>query len=117
MKVLADENTHGLIIDCLRAEGHEVNWATESLRGRPDEEVLKAAGDDDSLLLTCDTDFGNLVFHGHLKTRGVVLLRLEKMPISERIARVAFAWAVIEANCRGKFIVVTETRVRVRKFP
>ena len=117
MKLLADENTHGRIVEWLRSEGHDVIWAAESLRGQSDDEVLDAARKNDRLLLTSDTDFGNLVYQSRLKARGVVLLRIEKMPIVERIARVAFVWAVIEANSRGKFIVVTETRVRVRKLP
>ena len=117
VKLLADENTHGLIVEWLRGAGHDVAWVAESMRGRPDEQVLQAAFDDDRLLLTSDADFGNLVFHGHAKARGVVLFRLEKMPIADRIARIAFVWSVIEANSRGKFIVVTETRVRVRRLP
>jgi hypothetical protein len=65
-------------------------------------------------LLTADKDFGELVFRDRLNTHGVVLLRLEQLSIEERIARLGEALSVIEANPKGRFIVVTEGKVRVR---
>ena len=61
MKLLADECCDAGLVAALRADGHDVLYALESLRGATDDEVLKRANDDERILLTEDKDFGELV--------------------------------------------------------
>ncbi len=77
MRLLADENIPLETVRALRAAGHDVYSATESAAGAPDLDHLKRAITDDRLILTFDTDFGELVVReGNRPKAGVMLLRL-----------------------------------------
>ncbi len=56
------------------------------------------------------------MFRDGLKSHGIILTRLEELPISERILRLESVWSVIEANPSGKFIVIVERKIRVRRL-
>ncbi len=113
MKFLADENLHGDVVAWLRAQGKDVLSAAESLSGTSDEDLLSTARREARVLVTDDKDFGELVFHRRLLTHRVVLIRLETPSVAERLHRLAQIWSDIEA-APGRFIVVTDRRVRVR---
>ena len=62
MKFLADECIERQIVDQLRHDGHIVLYVAELEPGISDQEVLDRANQEDAILLTADTDFGDLVF-------------------------------------------------------
>jgi predicted nuclease of predicted toxin-antitoxin system len=77
MKILADENIGKKIIVYLRAKkGFNVVWIKESNRGMADEDIIKLAAKERSILLTYDSDFGSLVFLEQRPHFGVIFLRL-----------------------------------------
>lgn len=115
MHLFADESTPRVIVQWLRDAGHDVTWATELQPGETDEAWLNLAEAEGRLIVTADKDFGDLVFRDGRNTHGVLLLRLHGLAFDERIARIAAAWAVVEANPTGSFIVVSEHKVRVRR--
>lgn len=114
MRFLADENMHGGIVQWLRSQGHDVLWATETLRGTDDDVLLRIAQQQERLLLTADLDFGELVFRKRLNSHGLVLLRMEDLTVQARLTRLHAVWVILEAHSHGQFIVITEERVRVR---
>lgn len=116
MKFFADENVARAIVQWLRAEKHDVLYAAEAGAGKADILWLQEAESQQRLIITCDKDFGELIFRDRMNSYGVVLLRLEDIPLAKRIARLQTAWAVVEANPKGKFIVVTEHKIRVRSL-
>jgi predicted nuclease of predicted toxin-antitoxin system len=116
MRFFADENVARTIVDWLRAGGHDVLFAAEIRPGEVDSVWLNEAEAQQRLVFTSDKDFGELVFRDRLSSYGVVLMRLEELTIPQRIVRLQEAWAVVEANPSGKFIVITEHKVRVRSF-
>jgi predicted nuclease of predicted toxin-antitoxin system len=75
MNLFADECCDVLLVRELRAGGHDVVYAKEDFPGQPDEVVLKAAFDQDRILLTEDKDFGELVYRLAFPARGIILLR------------------------------------------
>jgi predicted nuclease of predicted toxin-antitoxin system len=87
---------------------------SEQMAQEVDSVVLQTAEAQGRLVLTEDKDFGELVFRDRLNSHGVVLLRMGKLTIPKRIQRLAEAWSVIESNPSGRFIVITEKKVRVR---
>ena len=115
MKFLADENIHADIVGWLRNSGHDVLYAAESLTGASDDELLATARREDRLLITDDKDFGELVYHRRLVTRGVILIRLQAMPLPNRMQRLSEVWADIEQS-PDKFIVISKRKVRVRSL-
>ncbi|MBN1490160.1 MAG: DUF5615 family PIN-like protein [Phycisphaerae bacterium] len=82
-------------------------------RGTSDDDLLATARQQDRLLITDDKDFGELVFHQRLVTRGVVLIRLQAMPLPDRLRRLSEVWADIERS-PNTFIVISDRKVRVR---
>src|SRR5262245_14766717 len=108
MKILADENLPGAVVAWLRANGHDVLFATEAQAGAPDTDWAVRAEREKRILLTADKDFGELVFRDGLASHGLVLLRLDEVTAPEILARLQMVWSVVEANPSGQFIVITE---------
>jgi predicted nuclease of predicted toxin-antitoxin system len=114
MKFFADENVARLIVQWLRQKGHDVLYAAEAAPGRDDDVWLHQAEQSKRLIMTADKDFGDLIFRDRLNSHGVVLIRIHRLSLRERLARLEEVWSTVEANPKGQFIVITEGRVRVR---
>ena len=117
MKILADENVPRDIVGWLRNTGHDVLFAAEAQPGAPDAEWATRADQEQRLILTSDKDFGELVFRDRLASHGIMLLRLDDLPVSDMLSRLQAVWSVVQANPSGRFIVITKARVRVRPMP
>ncbi|MBI1832489.1 MAG: DUF5615 family PIN-like protein [Planctomycetes bacterium] len=117
MRFLADENVARDLVAWLRAGGHDVLYAAEAQAGASDLSWAIRAEQEQRIILTQDKDFGELVFRDGQTTHGIILLRLDELPVSAILARLQAVWAVVEANPSGRFIVITETKVRVRPLP
>jgi predicted nuclease of predicted toxin-antitoxin system len=77
MNLLADESVDGPVVERLRQDGHVVLYVAEMEPGITDEEILRRANEQRSLLVTADKDFGEMVFRQSLLSAGgVVLIRL-----------------------------------------
>ena len=101
MKLLANENIPAALTRSLRAAGHDVNWVSEISPGITDTQVIELAIQQDRILVTFDTDFGELAFRRSLPaTCGIILLRLP-MDDLNRLIR----------------MVVEKSRVRLRTLP
>ncbi|MBX7245207.1 MAG: DUF5615 family PIN-like protein [Candidatus Sumerlaeaceae bacterium] len=116
MRILADENTEAQIVDWLRKAGHDVLWAAEFSPGASDEALLEKAAAESRIILTADLDFGELVFRRHLKGTGIVLLRLRAETTAELLRSFEAFWPAIEKQAHGKFLVVTNRKVRIREL-
>ena len=114
MRILADENVPRSILTWLRANGHDVNSASELGIGDPDTRWLTLAESERRLILTSDKDFGDLVCRDGLSSFGIILLRLDDVAVPAWVTRLQVVWSVVEANPSGCFIVVSSKRVRVR---
>ena len=78
MRFLADEDVPGPVVRRLRELGHDLLWAKETCHGTEDRVVLSLAQTDARVMVTCDTDFGELAFRSGLPAAcGVVLLRVD----------------------------------------
>ena len=115
MKILADENIEGEIVAALRQAGHAVSDIKEISPGVEDSNVLLIATDLDSILLTNDKDFGELVYRDNLVSNGVILLRFGKLEIAERKELLLGVLEERESEMEGAFTVITTTGVRIRK--
>lgn len=116
MRILADENVARDVVAWLRSTGHDVLFAAEVRAGAADVDWAARAEAEQRVILTSDKDFGDLVFRDRLASGGVVLLRLEDLRVAEILARLQAVWSVVEANPSGRFIVITESKVRVRSL-
>ena len=114
MRLFADENMPRAIVVQLRGLGHDILYASEAEPGAADRDWLVRAEAERRVILTSDKDFGDLIFRDRLTSHGVVLLRLNELPLMERLARLQQAWAIVEAHPTGKFVVISARKVRVR---
>jgi predicted nuclease of predicted toxin-antitoxin system len=117
LRIIANENVPGSLIEQLRENGHDVVSVLESMRAAADAEVLAVAQRDERLVVTFDKDFGELAFRSRLPaTCGVVLLRLSGSSPDEDNRR-ALSVLTSRDDWAGKFSVVTDERIRMRPLP
>jgi predicted nuclease of predicted toxin-antitoxin system len=117
MKLFIDENVSRLVVDRLRLDGHDLTLAQDVAFGRPDRELLALALQLGAIILTEDTDFGELVMRERLPSAGVILLRLSGMARSLQPEYIAQTLATHATAVDGSFTVVTPTNVRIRALP
>jgi predicted nuclease of predicted toxin-antitoxin system len=114
VKFLADECVDRQIVDRLRQEGYEVLYVVEMEPGISDEEVLSLANRNESILLTADKDFGDLIFRQGKIAKGVVLVRLAGLSPEVKAEVVANAIREHAEELLQAFTVITPVTVRIR---
>ncbi len=114
MTFVADESVDRPIIDRLREDGHSVTSVAEMSQGAPDPDVLRLATEAGVVLITADTDFGELVFSATQASAGVLLLRLKGLSPATKAVITSNAIQTHGDRLPGKFVVVEPGRVRVR---
>ncbi len=112
MRFLVDECTGPGVGRWLRKQGYEVFSIFEEARGMKDDEILHKAAHEHWVIITNDKGFGEQVFRADRAHHGVVLLRLSDERRANKIAILQRFLATYEEQIDGKFIVVTEKRVR-----
>jgi predicted nuclease of predicted toxin-antitoxin system len=115
MKILADENIEREIVSALREAGHSVSDIKETSPGIEDTDVLRIAYNSESILITNDKDFGDLVHREGRFSRGVILLRFGKLEIAERVDLLLGVLEERGTEFYDAFAVITATGVRIRK--
>lgn len=79
MRILAHENMLAAVVDGLRNDGHDVRRVVETNPSDPDADLLNVATGDERLLITFDTDYGELIHQdGVLAPYGVLLFRIHR---------------------------------------
>jgi predicted nuclease of predicted toxin-antitoxin system len=117
MRFLADENVPGPAVLALRQEGHDVLWIKEVIPGAEDSAVLDLAQREQRVVVTADTDFGELAFRSGLPAQcGIILLRLDWTDPGADNYTIARALGS-RADWNGIFAVVEQDRVRLRPLP
>lgn len=115
MKILADENIEREFIEALREADFDVLSVRESYIGFSDNEILQVAIEKQAVILTYDTDFGELVFRFGLQSHGVILLRVHGVSFTEKTQITIRAIREHEAEMEDAFTVISENSVRIRK--
>ena len=113
MRLLLDANLGSTIARALARAGHEVE---RTIASAPDHQVLASAVEQDRVLLTCDRDFGDLIFFQRQPApRAVVYIRFEPEDVREIVPRLL---AVLEpAVIDHHMTVIDDAQVRRRPLP
>lgn len=112
-----DENIPIELANHLRELGHDVDTVVdEGLLGSPDDAIERAARNAKRIVITLDTDLGDVRKFPPRESAGIVLLRLADQQIPAVVAVVSRLVDQYEAEIRaGRLLVVTESRVRIRE--
>jgi predicted nuclease of predicted toxin-antitoxin system len=114
---VADENIESVVVERLRAAGHDVLYVAEASPGAEDEQVFRYAESGGALLLTADKDFAAVCFRRRSTLAGVVLLRLPGLNAEEKGARVLTLVSEEGQRLLGAFSVIGRRAWRVRESP
>ena len=115
LNLLADENVDQQIVDRLRREGHTVTYVAEDDPEIDDEMVMQRANEANALLLTSDSDFGDLVFRQRKLSVGVILVRLSGLSPESKAGIVASALRTYTDELAGAITVISPGMVRIRR--
>ena len=117
MQILADENFPRSAVIALRSAGYDVAWVLEDAPGSNDADVLKRAVEESRVLITFDTDFGELVFRlGLPASSGIILFRVS-ISSPAQIAQATITVIQSRSDWSGHFSVVEPDRLRMIPLP
>lgn len=117
MKFLANENFPIKSFNFLVAKGFDIKHVSEEQAGITDEEVIKFSTLEHRIIITFDSDYGELVFKKGLKPEGVIYIRIKSFsPLfpGELILNLIENSGI---SFQSKFTVVDENQIRQRDIP
>jgi predicted nuclease of predicted toxin-antitoxin system len=112
---LADENISNKVVNALRSKGMDIIPIKELTAGVSDEAVLEAANRQNRVLITFDSDFGELIFRQKLKARGVILLKFTPKS-TQQVVEITLKVLKTQAKIEDHFLVVKEKKIRVLRL-
>jgi len=115
LRLLVDVNAGLAIATALRDAGHDVLFAGDLDWRMPDADMLSLANREQRILLTMDTDFGELIYSSGLNHKGILLLR---MPGAGRVEKIQVVEEIIHRygdQLPGHFCVYRQGKLRVRR--
>lgn len=113
-RVLFDENFPAGAVPALEAAGHDVALVAALAPRLDDRGVLALARAESRVLLTFDSDFGDLVFQrGEAPPPAIVFLRLNPIVFDEVVA---VALRALRTNPSACLMVATRSGLRQRPF-
>lgn len=112
---IADECFSGYILRTLRDAGFDVTRSADTNPSASDVEVLALAFSENRILLTEDTDFGDLIVRFGLPTHGVVRPGLNSLSREARAQRALNALVQLGESVRGAIVSIEPTRTRIRR--
>lgn len=120
MRLLLDQNLSRDLPALLSAAGFDVtDTRTLGMQRWADEEITDFAANEDRIVVSADTDFGAILAKRQMAKPSFVLLRRTQGLSAEATA------ALLAANLpafedeldEGAVLVITDTRIRVRRLP
>lgn len=114
MKFLADECCDAGLVQSLRASGHDVLYISEENPGATDEEVLLLALKNKCILITEDTDFGELVYRLKKPAHGIILIRISVKDRHLKWEQLKKLIEIYPDRLEGRFIILDSEKFRFR---
>jgi predicted nuclease of predicted toxin-antitoxin system len=107
------------LVDLLSKAGHDVIHLQQlNLLGHSDAEVMAAAKADERVLVSSDTDFGELLATGGAVAPSLILFRQGNRGPEHHAETInANLDAVADDLAEGAVVVFTEDRIRIRRLP
>jgi predicted nuclease of predicted toxin-antitoxin system len=113
LKFLADVNIEKRIVVALRESGFDVLWIPDYDCGMNDRALLKLATAEQRVLITNDTDFGELFFRHRIVSSGVILFRVEGDNTLVKITLLKNLLLRHNEKVENCFVIISRKRVRI----
>lgn len=119
MRFLLDECLPLRLAELLRAAGHDCSHVYDAgLGGQPDDQIMALAERDHRILISADTDFGELLANSAVLAPSLILIRRSDKRAGPLAAVIIANLAPIEDDLdAGALVVISDTRVRTRRLP
>lgn len=117
IRILANENFPIASVRVLRKAGHDVVAIIEDTPGIDDASILAQAVAEERVILTFDSDYGDLIFRDMLPAAAVVYLRYEPFTPEEPAVHILRLLVVEGLELSQRFTVVDRRRIRQRPLP
>lgn len=120
MRFLLDQNQSPLLVGFLGQAGHDaVHVRDLDLHEAPDAELMEVAVADDRVIISADTDFGELLAMSNASGPSIVLLRRQDRRRAAEVAALLLLNldGVAEDLKTGAIVVFDDDRVRIRRLP
>jgi predicted nuclease of predicted toxin-antitoxin system len=120
VRFLLDENQSPRIVAELEAAGHDaVHVRDVGLSGSDDRQVLAAADQTGRVLISADTDFGEILAASSAGRPSVILLRIADQRRARAVAGLVLASldTVAPHLPEGAVVVIGDDGIRVRTLP
>ena len=114
---LADECFSGSLLRALRVAGFDVTRPADLQPGASDSDVLALAFAQSRVILTEDTDFGELTVRLGLPTHGVIRVELNSLDKLAQAQRLISCLLTVGEGVVGALVTVEPTRTRLRALP
>ena len=115
--LLSDENMPRASQEFLQEQGYDIKYITGPLAGISDEQVMNIAIEDDRIVVTFDSDFGELVFRIRYEPKGVVFFRWPDFRPKEPGEYLHKLLQAGEVVLEGFFTVIHRGLLRQRPIP
>ena len=116
MKILCDANVGSTIARALAAAGHDVERSIAIAPDADDLTVLRTAAEQLRVLITCDRNFGALVFlKGETPPPAILYLRFEPQDVADLVPRILPLLETTDIN--GYMTVIGSVQDRKTPFP
>lgn len=117
MRFLADECFFVATIKDLRSAGYQVDTIVErGLSGLPDEEIIALCKKEGRILLTFDSDFGN-IFHFPIGSHpGIILIKIKPITVEDSTPAILSFLKRNKPDIFNKALtIITKTKIRICK--
>ena len=116
LRFLADVNIEKDLVIFLKKQGYDVLWTPDYNCRLKDYELLELANKEDRILITNDTDFGEIVFLQRKLSSGIILIRVKGQDVRKKLRSLKKLLKLYSARIKHNFIVVSDKRIRIRSL-
>lgn len=115
-KFLVDESVDFPVVNYLRSLGYDVTSIAEDSPSLEDFLILERSFRENRVIIAEDKDFGTLIFKEKLKSKGLILFRLDDQSSKAKINVLKKLIPEYKYKLSGNFIVISENKIRIRKL-
>lgn len=112
-KFLVDECLGVILARWLKKKGYDIIAVVEAMPGADDHEVLSKSLVEQRILVTLDSDFGEIIFKKNVLHAGIIFLRLEDEQPSNQINVMEKVLKNYLDDLVENFTVATEETIRI----